>query len=105
MLNGVNPRRSLLLYTLIRVGLFALALVLLLWLLPSWVPQWLSAVLAAIIAMSLSFIFLRKPREEVAKNLYEVRHRAPVVHEDEALEDTVVDRDADRPQPPATPAG
>ena len=93
-LNAVNPRRSFWLYTLIRIGLFALILTLLLLLLPSIQP-WISTVLAAIIAMCVSFIFLRKPREEVAKSLYEVRNRKAVANEDESLEDTVVDAEAD----------
>jgi membrane protein implicated in regulation of membrane protease activity len=94
MLNAVNPRRSFWLYTLIRIGLFALVLTLLLLLLPSIQP-WISTVLAAIIAMCVSFIFLRRPREEVAKSLYEVRNRKAVANEDEDLEDTVVDAETD----------
>ena len=58
-------------YSLIRVGLFAVVLAFLLVL---NLEPWIAAVIAAVIALCLSYIFLRKPREEVARGLYEARH-------------------------------
>ncbi|MCU1476051.1 MAG: hypothetical protein JWQ64_744 [Subtercola sp.] len=91
--------RTWLVYTLIRVGIFAVALAILL--LTQMTP-WIAAALAAVISLCASYIFLRKPREVLANGLYEARHgtakEAPRPTEkagsDEDLEDTVVD-DAD----------
>jgi len=56
--------------------------------------EWVAAIVAAIIGMSLSFIFLRKPRENVARDLYAARHRdQPLVHADAALEDSALNRE------------
>jgi type III secretory pathway component EscV len=93
----VNPRRTWLLFSLIRIGLFAVVLAILLLLLtPGGVPSWISALLAAIIALCISFIFLRKPREEAAKSLYEARtstklSQSTVAGDDEDSEDSAVD--------------
>jgi 4-hydroxybenzoate polyprenyltransferase len=93
----VNPRRTWLLFSLIRIGLFAVVLAILLLLLsPGGVPAWISALLAAIIALCISFIFLRKPREEAAKSLYEARvstkrSQSTASGDDEDSEDAAVD--------------
>ena len=84
-------------YSLIRLGIFAAALALLL--LTQMTP-WIAAALAAVIALCASYIVLRKPREELATGLYEARHgegrgarRAPEkAGSDEENEDAVVDR-------------
>lgn len=84
------------LYTLIRVGIFAVALGILL---VTQMTPWIAAVIAALISLCVSYIFLRKPREQLANGLYEARHGdakpAPRAAEktgsDEDLEDTVVD--------------
>jgi hypothetical protein len=95
----VNPRRTWLLFSLIRIGLFAVVLAILLLLLtPGGTPPWISAVLAAIIALCVSFIFLRRPREEAAKSLYEARastkrSQSSAAGDDESIEDSAVDRD------------
>ena len=82
-----------LLFTVLRVLMFAVPFVILLVL---GIPGWLSAVLAAIIGLCLSYIFLRTPRDSVARDLYAVRHRATEpVHPDAESEDAAVDR-ADR---------
>lgn len=61
---------------------------------------WVAAIVAAVVALCISYIFLRKPREEVAKNLYDVRHKHTVAHsedgddenaEDAAIEDAVTE--------------
>ena len=77
-------------YSVYRVLLFAAPLAILLIL---GLKEWVAAVVAAIIGMSLSFIFLRKPRENVARDLYAARHREkPLVHADAELEDSALDR-------------
>lgn len=62
--------RAWVLYSLVRLGMFAAAFAILYWLLPSelW---WLSAICAAIIALSLSYIFLAGMRARVARDLAE----------------------------------
>ncbi|TDW30399.1 DUF4229 domain-containing protein [Cryobacterium psychrophilum] len=77
-------------YSVYRVLLFAAPLAILLIL---GIKEWIAAVVAAIVGMSLSFIFLRKPRENVARDLYAARHRdQPLVHEDAEREDAALDR-------------
>ncbi|RFA23646.1 DUF4229 domain-containing protein [Subtercola boreus] len=88
--------RTWVFYTLIRLGIFAVALAVLL--LTQMTP-WIAAVLAAVISLCASYIFLRAPREELATGLYQARHgggtvskRAPErAGSDEANEDAVVD--------------
>lgn len=60
--------RSWVIYSLVRVGIFAATFVLLYWLLPAdlW---WLAAICAALIALSLSYIFLAKLRNRVSADL------------------------------------
>lgn len=87
----MNPRRSWLLYSLIRIGLFAVVLAVLLLL---QFQPWVAAIVAAVVALCISYIFLRKPREAVAKNLYDVRHKQAVAYsedgEDENVEDAAI---------------
>ncbi|WP_248283141.1 DUF4229 domain-containing protein [Cryobacterium arcticum] len=81
-----------LLFTVLRVLVFAVPFVILLVL---GFPGWLAGVIAAIIGLCLSYIFLRAPRDNVAKDLYEVRHRTKEpVHPDAESEDAAVDRAA-----------
>ena len=88
--------RTWLVYTLIRVGIFVVVLAILLF---TQITPWIAAALAAVISLCASYIFLRKPREELANGLYEARHgnakAAPRAAEksgsDEDLEDTEVD--------------
>ncbi|GGF11197.1 hypothetical protein GCM10011399_01240 [Subtercola lobariae] len=83
-------------YTLIRLGIFAVVLAILL---ITQMTPWIAAAVAAVISLCASYIFLKKPREELANGLYEARHgngkvapRAPEkAGSDEDLEDTVVD--------------
>jgi hypothetical protein len=93
----VKPGRTWLVYTLIRVGIFAGVLIVLLVL---QITPWLAAVLAALISLCISIIVLRKPRDEASKTLYAARvnrgrsSRAPgetVRSEDEDIEDGAVD--------------
>jgi hypothetical protein len=74
-----------LVYSVLRVLMFAVPLAG--FLLLGFNP-WLATVLAAIIGFCLSYIFLRKPRDEVAEGLYRVRHRtSEPVGQDEEAED------------------
>jgi hypothetical protein len=77
-------------FTVLRVLTFLAPFILLLLL---GFEGWFAAVLSAVIGLCLSYIFLRAPRETVAKNLYEVRHRGTEpVHPDAESEDAAVDR-------------
>jgi hypothetical protein len=55
----------------VRVGIFAVVLVVLLLVLP--VPPWVSTLLAAVIAFCLSIIFLARPRAQLSRDLARVR--------------------------------
>ena len=71
-LAGVNPRTAWIVYSLARLAFFAApfaALMLIGW------PWWLAAVVSTLAAVSLSIIFLSKPREAASAGVYEWRHR------------------------------
>ncbi|WP_104162840.1 DUF4229 domain-containing protein [Cryobacterium sp. N22] len=79
-----------LVFTVLRVLMFAVPFVVLSLL---GIEGWLAALLAAVIGLCLSYIFLRAPRDTVARGLYEVRHRdKEPVHPDAESEDAAVDR-------------
>ncbi|WP_345763348.1 DUF4229 domain-containing protein [Diaminobutyricibacter sp. McL0608] len=80
-------------YTVLRLLVFIVPLAILLLL---GVEAWISVVAAALIGLCLSYILLRRPRDAVSRDLYEVRHRekAPVSVDDEA-EDSAIDSVAD----------
>ena len=80
-------------YTVLRLLVFVVPLAILLLL---GVEAWISVVAAALIGLCLSYILLRRPRDAVSRDLYEVRHRekAPVSVDDEA-EDSAIDSVAD----------
>lgn len=76
-------------YTLLRVLLFAAPLVVLL---IAGVTPWIAVLVAALFGFSASLIFLRRDREQLASDLYAARHReAPVVRDDDEVEDAAVD--------------
>lgn len=109
-LDSVKPGRTWLVYTLIRLGIFAVVLAVLLAL---QIEQWIAAVIAALIALCVSIIFLRRPREAASQTLYEARSNrnkaaspAPTGRtEDEDVEDQAVDRvGSGTPASPATSA-
>ncbi len=76
-------------YTVLRLLLFVVPLVILLLL---HVDAWIAVVAAALIGLCLSYVLLRRPREAVARDLYAVRHREkPVVSDDDEAEDSAVD--------------
>jgi len=77
-------------YSVYRILMFAVPLAVLLML------SIVSAIVAALIGLCLSYIFLRKPREKVALDLYTARHpSAEIVHPDAESEDAAIDRAAD----------
>jgi len=71
-------------YTLIRLGLFAGVLAVLLLI---GVPDWMSAVAAALIAFSVSYLFFRPQRDALIASV----RRSPEA-EDEAAEDDAIER-------------
>jgi len=87
----VSTRRAWVLYILIRLGLFAAALAILLLL---GINPWLSAIFAALIAFALSLIVLQRPRSEISGGIARWRQGTtvdPVVDADTLAEDAAVD--------------
>ena len=77
-------------YSVLRVLLFVIPLAVLLAL---RIEPWLAALLAAIIGLCVSYLLLRRPREGLARDLYEVRHREkPLVNVDDETEDAAIVR-------------
>ena len=98
-LNGVKPSRQWIVYSAIRLGMFAAILAILILV---GVNPIIATIGSAAISFCLSYIFLRAPRDNVAKDLYEVRHRAKEpVHPDAESEDAAVDRAAAADSNPA----
>jgi hypothetical protein len=83
-------------YALLRLGLFAGVLGLLLALELDW---WWAAIAASIIAMTISYIFFASLRDAVAADLHTRRTR-PSVDPDAAAEDAQSDEAAARRNPP-----
>lgn len=76
-------------YTVLRLLVFAVPLVILLLVGLVW---WLAVIAAALIGLCLSYIFLSRPRNAVSSDLYAVRHREkPARSEDDDVEDAAVD--------------
>ena len=84
-------------YTALRILLFAVPLAVLL---IAGVNPWVSAAVAALFGLSASLLFLRRPRESIASDLYAARHReTPAVRDDDEQEDAAIDASApDRPE-------
>jgi hypothetical protein len=82
-------KRSWITFTVVRLLAFFVPLLALLFI---QVNPWIATLIAAVIGLCVSYIFLRRPREEVARELYEVRHaEKPVVREDDEAEDAALD--------------
>lgn len=83
-------------YTLIRVGIFAVVLAVLLLL---QIQPFIAAIVAALISLCISIIFLRKPRDEASMTLHAAREnrgqaaraKAMSTSDDEDVEDSAVD--------------
>lgn len=73
-------------YTLLRLGLFAVTLGLLLAIQLDW---WWAAIVASIIAMTVSYIFFGKLRDAVALD-FAARRAKPTVDPDAEAEDAAV---------------
>ena len=80
-------------YTVLRLAAFAIPLAVLLIL---GIEPWIATVLAALIGLSVSYIALRRQREAVSRDLYDLRHGPKKTRavDDEAAEDTVADASA-----------
>jgi L-lactate permease len=77
-------------YTVLRLLAFVVPLLLLVFL--TGLQPWIAAIIAAVIGLCVSYIFLRRPRETVAQELYARRHGdKPVPHDDEDSEDAALD--------------
>lgn len=76
-------------YTVLRLLVFAVPLVILLLVGVVW---WLAVIAAALIGLCLSYIFLSRPRNAVSSDLYAVRHREkPATSVDDDVEDAALD--------------
>lgn len=82
----MNPRTAWIVYVVVRLALFAAPFALLM--LFGW-PWWLAAIVATLASVSLSIIFLSKPRETASESVYAWRHRTRTV--DDIVEDSAVD--------------
>lgn len=90
----MKSRNAWIVYTLLRLAFFVVPFALLMILLPlggmgTWPTILISVGVAALISVSLSVIFLARPREAAAESIYEWRNRdrtADDVVEDEAIE-------------------
>lgn len=67
----MSSTRRIVLYSIIRIALFAVPFILFMLLNIWW---WLSAILAAIVAACLSYLFLGRQRNEVAEVVESWRH-------------------------------
>ncbi|MEY2847766.1 MAG: hypothetical protein RI885_431 [Actinomycetota bacterium] len=66
----MTPSRSWILFSALRIGLFAVVLTVLLLL---QIEPWIAALLAAVIGLCVSYIFFRPQREALAKSVSEYR--------------------------------
>lgn len=81
-----------LLYSVIRVGLFAAVLAVLL--LFTQTPPWLAAIIAAAFGLAVSYLFFRPQRDQVTKTIQDRREgKTEAPHDDEDAEDSLGDSD------------
>lgn len=88
----MNTRKAWITYTVLRLLFFAVPFAL--FFMIGW-PWWLALVAAALISLSLSIIFLSKPRETASESIYEWRTRGRThddIVEDEAVDAVIEDR-------------
>lgn len=84
----MKTSRHLILYSLLRIGLFAIVFTVLM-LLQLW--PWVAALAAAIISLCVSYIFFRAPREALAQSLARARASEPR-DDDSDAENAALDR-------------
>lgn len=77
--------RALLLFSAVRVLVFAVPFAILFALGVDW---WIAALIAAVVGFCVSYIFLRPLRDRVALQLAEARNAAPKPSADEEAEDS-----------------
>ncbi|HEY0260264.1 MAG TPA: DUF4229 domain-containing protein [Lacisediminihabitans sp.] len=90
----MKSSRQWVIYSLIRLGIFAVALALLLIL---GINVWIAAIGAAIIGFCISYIFLRGPRDAVARTMVKAKaspeqRSAPDRDLDNDIENEALDR-------------
>jgi hypothetical protein len=87
----VRARHPWLYYSILRIALFGALLAIIMIL---GVPWWFAAPAAAILGLCISYIFLARPRDEVAKDLYALRHGGKPDHPsiDSDVEDELLDQ-------------
>ena len=81
-----NPRTAWIVYTVLRLVFFAAPFAVLFLM---GIKPWLAAIFAALIGVSLSIIFLSKPREKASESIYDWRNRDRTpdsIAEDEAMD-------------------
>ncbi|MHB1170975.1 MAG: DUF4229 domain-containing protein [Lacisediminihabitans sp.] len=84
----MKSSRPWVVYSVIRIVLFAAALALLLLV---GVNPWIATIAAAVIGLCVSFIFFRGKRDDLAKNIYERRH-TDQRDDDNDIENEALDR-------------
>ncbi len=72
---GSVRSRSVVLYTLLRLAFFLVPLGIMMLFPAFWGMWWLAVLFAALIGLSLSIIFLQKPRGAVSEGIYESQKR------------------------------
>ena len=77
-------------YSVLRIALFGALLAIMMILGVQW---WIAAPAAAILGLCISYIFLHRQRDEVAKDLYALRHgeKPKRVNPDNEIEDELLD--------------
>lgn len=91
----MNTRNAWIAYTLLRLLFFAVPFAVTMWLLSVqgvgyWPTALISVAVAALVSVSLSVIFLSKPRDVASTSIYDWRNSKRT--EDDIVEDEVVDR-------------
>jgi len=69
-LGGVKSSRQWISYSLLRLGIFAVVLAILLVL---QIEPWIAAIVAAVVGLCVAYIFFRPQREAVARSFWEFR--------------------------------
>lgn len=85
-IQSVNTRRAWIVYTVLRLLFFAVPFAVLYFI--GW-PWWLALVVATLASVSLSVIFLSKPRDAASTGIHEWRTKERTI--DDIVEDEAVD--------------
>ena len=87
----MRARHPWLYYSILRIALFGVLLAVMMLV---GVPWWFAAPAAAILGLCISYIFLARQRDEVAKDLYALRHggKPDRPNIDSEVEDELLDR-------------